>query len=306
MTDVYCSKCGKLNKNAGTYCKSCNNILKTDKINFGNKITSFNELFTEENYKKLENTYITLEIYESILGEINRIAKDNYIYDENKTTLENIYNLADQYTTLYTKHKGVALGYYISNEIFIDQRLPDSEQISTIIHELTHHIYAEILEQILIYSLNVEKSQYLEAFVAFAIYPPIEKFLNEYIAHTTEGQFVLHGCQNYGSFINLMNEHHIIPEENQQIIALGRTISNDITQILENYIDEKLRKNIIKQYTIDNIRRDYTQIHFEESAEIKKEQVGEKLKYTLLMALRACLDDYRLIDLVEEINTHFN
>ena len=50
---VYCSECGKANDSENIYCKSCNATLKTDKIEYGKQINSFEELITEENYKIL-------------------------------------------------------------------------------------------------------------------------------------------------------------------------------------------------------------------------------------------------------------
>lgn len=287
---VYCSECGKANDSENIYCKSCNATLKTDKIEYGKQINSFEALITEENYKILNETYFTPKAYNAILEEIIRIGYDKFTYNENKSTLENVYDLVDEYVNIFAKHKGSALGYYVANEIFIDERLPEAEQIATLIHELTHHLYSEIFERWMMYALKVEKNIYIESFVLFSTIFPERKFLNEYVAHTTEGQFILHGSQNYGSFIQIMEENKINLEEHKDLIALGRSISNDITNILEYFIDEDFRKRIIQQYTIDNVRRNYDQIKYEESPEMDENTKTEYMGVLLRSAFKACLE----------------
>ena len=100
---VYCSECGKANNSENIYCKSCNATLKTEKIEYGNKINSFEELITQENYKILSETYFTPNAYNAILEEIIRIGYDKFTYNENKSTLENVYDIVDEYVNIFSK-----------------------------------------------------------------------------------------------------------------------------------------------------------------------------------------------------------
>ena len=306
MATVYCSECGSKNKSKDIHCTKCNSTLKTDKISYGEKITSFNKLITKENYQILSDTYFTSTMYQGVLDEIIRIGKNKFTYDENDTALNNIINLADQYVDIYSKRKGSSAGFYIANQIYFEERSTDAEKIGTIIHELTHHLFAEIFEQFLMYALCVEKTKYIEAYVLFTFIPPNLQLLNEYVAHTTEGQFIIHGCQNYGSFIKIMEENHIKLEEVKELLALGRAVSNDITMILEEFIDENLRKRIIQQYTINNVPRRFDQIEFEEVEEMPEDFKSEFIGVLLRGPMDACLKDKKIMEILRSRLDVFN
>ena len=234
-------------------------------------------------------------MYQRIIDEIIRIGKNKFTYNEKDTALNNIINIAEQYVDIYSKRKGSSEGFYVANQIYFEERSTEAEKIGTIIHELTHHLYAEIFEQFMMYALCVEKTTYLEAYVLFSQSIPERQLLNEYVAHTTEGQFIIYGCQNYGSFIKIMEENNIKLEDVKPLLALGRAISNDITMILEQFIDENLRKRIIQQYSIDNVRRTFDQIEFEEVDEIPADFKAEMMGSLLRDPMMACLknDDVR-------------
>lgn len=289
MATVYCSECGSKNKEGNIYCKKCYKTLKTDKIEYGKSINSFDELITEENYNILYDTYFTPTMYQGIIDEIIRIGKNKFKYNKKDTALNNIINIAEQYVDIYSKRKGSSEGFYVANQIYFEERSTEAEKIGTIIHELTHHLYAEIFEQFMMYALCVEKTKYIEAFVLFSQTLPERQLLNEYVAHTTEGQFIIYGCQNYGSFIKIMEENNIKLDDVKDFLALGRAISNDITKILEEFIDEDLRKRIIQQYSIDNVPRTFDQIEFEEMEEVPPDFKPEMMGLLLREPMMACL-----------------
>ena len=165
------------------------------------------------------------------------------------------------------KSRGAELGSYSFNMINIDDRLDKANQISTLIHELTHHLVAEIFEQALMYLLEVKKSETLEAFIWLVLLgTPTAVLMDEYCAHTVEGRFVPHGYQNFGSFNNILNQaFNPEKEEDRQMvqshIVLGNSIAEDIIGLLERFITPQLREEIKAQYKKDfNFPPKYDQI----------------------------------------------
>ena len=306
MKEVYCSECGKKNTDDNITCESCGSTLKTDKIIPKRKINSFEELITEENLEILINTPFTPVVYKSILEEIVRKGYDNFIYDENASVLDNVYKLAEQYTHIYDKHKGnKALGLYSVNNIYVDERMPEAEKITTIIHELTHHLYYEIYEQWLMYVFNVEKSVYIESFVLFMLNgrPDLHAF-NEYIAHTTQAQFEEPGCQTYSSFISLRNKYELDMTKFIPHFAFGRSVSDDIKMIIEYYIKEETKQKIIQQFDIDNIPKVY-EIQFEDMPRMDETEKIKGMQSFLVEAMAATIKNKDLMENLETFNHLF-
>ena len=71
MDYIYCSKCGEKNSISEDYCIECGSILrKLDKYESGDRITSFEDMFTQKHKEQLNETPLTNEIYELILDNI--------------------------------------------------------------------------------------------------------------------------------------------------------------------------------------------------------------------------------------------
>lgn len=69
MDDIYCSKCGEKNSISEDYCIECGSILrKLDKYESGDRITSFEDMFTQKHKEQLNETPLTNEIYELIFA----------------------------------------------------------------------------------------------------------------------------------------------------------------------------------------------------------------------------------------------
>ena len=305
MKEIYCSECGKKNTNDKIVCESCGSTLKTDQIITKKKINSFEELVTEENLEILKNTQFTSEAYRSILEEIIRKGYNNFVYDNNLSVLENVHNLAEQYAHVYDKHKGNrALGLYSVNEIFIDERMSEAQKISTIIHELTHHLYYEIFEQWLMYVFNVEKSIYIESFILFMLGNSlINRIFNEYIAHTTQARFEEPGCQTYSSFISLRNDA-FDPKEYIIYFEYGRAVSDDIKMIIEHFINEETKQKIIQQFDIDNIPK-INEIHFEDLPRANEAKKIAGMQFFLIDAMTFVLENKKDMELLKTFDQYF-
>lgn len=256
---VFCSKCGSENNDANETCEKCGEFLVKNEHLTIKSYENFEDIFTMENYRALDD--LTLDGYNTVIKNIADMGHYHLkkYYEEtnprNMTTLDKIKAITIAYCEINYKSSGAELGSYSFNSINVDDRLDDANQISTLIHELSHHLFSEIFEQILMYLWECEKSDAIEALAWFTLIgSPLTQLTNEYCAHTCEGRFVPHGYQNYGSFNNiLMNEFN--PEKDQDAIGLGlvfgNTIAQDILSILEEFIDFNLREEIKQQFKKD-------------------------------------------------------
>lgn len=279
---VFCSKCGKESSSNSIYCNECGHVLMDDEYLNLNKLETFNEIANEKNLKILKNNQLSILEYNVILKNIENMAReylDDLQYEfKNRSALGKIKLLTLSYADVSYKSKGAELGSYSYNRIQVDDRLNDSDVISTLIHELSHHLFDEIFEQILMYVWEIEKSDALEAYVSFTLGTnAVFVLMNEYCAHTVEGRFIPHGYQNYGSFNKILTEEFDLKKDGEAIsfaLILGNSIAEDIIHILENFIDENLRREIREVYKKDyNTPPRYDQILLE-----KKEILDDENK----------------------------
>ena len=153
----------------------------------------------------------------------------------------------------YYKNSGNELGYYRFNEIYIEEREPSNyKKIRTIIHELSHFLLSEILEQILSEVLGTDKTDILEAFIVYTLTDVNDFYLiDEYCACTVEGRFVSRGHQDYTSFKNSLKKEHIF--SNDDLSVYGNTFARYIILIMESFLSENLINEIRKEGSKENI-----------------------------------------------------
>lgn len=238
---VFCSKCGTENDDSRNNCEKCGELLIKREFFEIKSYENFEDIFSKDNYQKLDE--ITIEEYNTVIENITDMGhhylKEYYdkanINKRHMSILDKIKAIAQAYAKISYKSSGAELGSYSFNSIRVDDRLDKANQISTLIHELTHHIFSEIFEQILMYTWSCSKSDAIEALAWFTLIgSPLAQLTNEYCAHTCEGRFVPHGYQNYGSFNNiLMNEFDPKKDQNaiQLALVMGNTIAQDILSI---------------------------------------------------------------------------
>ena len=252
---------------------------------FTNHFTEFRDIFTVENLYKLENNHLTPNQYDAILqkikstgyGILNRMIKQNNINFNSLSAFEKVLLFTKSFVEVDYKAGGADLGNYGFNKINLDDRLDTANQITTLIHELSHHLFAEIFEQSTMLILDTDKTDAIESFVGFSlIYNAPSKLLNEYCAHTVQGRFTPHGYQNYGSFENILQQFDI--EKEYDIIAMCMTIGNtfcqDLLNIIEPVIDYNVREEIKQQFKKDfNFPPNYRGISLEITDTLTKEQL---------------------------------
>lgn len=278
--DNFCPFCGELNSDDSQYCSNCNNQIKPVAIN------SFDALFTDYNNILLYEATISDEDYIELLRNI--FKKLDYFKLTGHTPKEKILSLASVFAECRTKSKGMDLGNEMGHVLVYDDRLDDSVQIATIIHELTHFLVFDIVMNLICYILQVKPSSTLEGFVWYFLSEDLA-LMNEFCAHTVEGRFIPHGYQSFGSFNNLLNEKQHEPKEINLAMGLGNTFAYEIILFLEKYIDEGFRESIKLQYKKDLKDPSYDFIDYDKCFEtsVKNNLIFDKLYLCFIRFLKS-------------------
>ena len=225
-------------------------------------LNEFENVFTKKRIKLLKENPLTVGEYKEILNRIkkagwanfNNMIKEHDIDLSEISIFKKISLLALSYTDIEYKTRGAEHGSFSFNVIRVDDRLDESNQISTIIHELTHYIFNEIFTQSLMYIWNTDKTDALESISIYSISRSRSyKLMNEYCAHTVQGRFLPFGYQNYGSF-NMLLKGFDSKKDKEKIkyyLRLGNSIAEDITLILEEFISKNWRDEIKDQFKKD-------------------------------------------------------
>jgi predicted secreted protein len=221
-----------------------------------NKFKKLSKLLSDNNIEKLDDLYFLEEnefdnIIKNIINThkkvLNKLIEKNSVDFEKLNILEKMFLFSKSFVKTYYKCGGDDLGYYRFNEIYIEEREPsDYKKIRTIIHELSHFLLSEILEQVLSEILDTDKTDILEAFIFYTLTDVNDFYLiDEYCACTVEGRFVSLGHQDYTSFKNSLHKPHLFNDEDLSIY--GNTFARYIMLIMESFIDENLIKEIRKE-----------------------------------------------------------
>lgn len=254
--DHFCPFCGESNLNYDTHCRKCGSQINPITID------DFDILCSEYNENLLLNAQISDVEYNELLSNIFIRAKYAEIWGD--SIKDRILNLAGIFTECKVKSRGYERGFiFLGNSIYYDDRLPESVQIATIIHELAHYCLFSIVESLLCHIFKVNTSSTLQSFVWYFLTLPEFKLMNEYCAHTVEGRFIPYGYQNYGSFNTLVGESDLDEESLNTMVILGNSFANEIIVYLEKYIDDELRDEIKIQYKKDLTQPTYDSIFTE-------------------------------------------
>ena len=240
-----CPYCNEVNLDSNKFCISCGKQINPLTIN------DFDDLFTDFNLNLLANAEISDEEYNEMLREI--FLRAEYVGIEGDSIRDKILNFAGIFTHCYPKSRGYERGFiFLGNGIYYDDRMDDSVQISTIIHELAHYLLFHIIETLLCRIFSVNTSTTLQSFAWYFLTSSYDlQIMNEYCAHTVEGRFIPYGYQNYGSFNVLVEKANMDSESIETMKKFGNTFANELIVYLEKYIDDELREEIKMQYKID-------------------------------------------------------
>ena len=251
-----CPNCGENNSDLANFCENCGEQINPVVIN------DFDMLFSEFNADLLANAQISDMEYNELLSSIFKRA--DYIKIWGGTIKDKILNFASIFTECNPKSRGFERGYiFIGVGISFDDRLDDSVQIATIIHELAHYLLFTIIETVLCNIFKVKTSSTIQSFIWYFLNMPEFKIMNEYCAHTVEGRFIPYGYQNYGSFNALIENLNENDESLEDMVRLGNSFANELIIYLEKYITGDLRDEIKLQYRKDLSTPSYESIFAE-------------------------------------------
>lgn len=111
MDYIYCSKCGEKNSISEDYCIECGSILrKLDKYESGDRITSFEDMFTQKHKEQLNETPLTNEIYELILNNIYETGRKS-LKKQGTTALEKVEDVVEHMQSGHTNPKAENLDF---------------------------------------------------------------------------------------------------------------------------------------------------------------------------------------------------
>ena len=270
------------------------------------KYTSFNEIFSPENRDKLKNNIMTQGQYNNILFRIKETSYNNFnqivqnlnIDLNTLSPLEKVLLFTKSFVEVDTKASGADLGNYACNKINLDDRLYTANQITTLIHELSHHLLAEIFEQSLMIIWDTDKTDEIESFVWYSLmFNNANILFNEYCAHTVQGRFTPHGYQDYGSFENILKRFEGMDSESYvQLMAVsawvGNSFSQDILTIIESFIDYNLREEIKNQFKTDYpFPPNYAGISLEITQNFDKEFFLKQINEFLIQGFDSVISD---------------
>lgn len=265
----YCPKCHQKFPEDENFCPKCLVSLKAIRdidvrliesdpefsLIKTNEFSSFEDIFSAENFKIIDEFKFKTRDYNRILLNIKRssietfenLIKENEILLEDLDIQDKILLYAKSFVPVDYKSFGPELGYFTFNRITIDDRQTASLQITTLIHEMSHFLLKEIMTHIICTILDCSKNSLMEAIAVFILsYSPFARLIDEYAAHTTEGRFTVYGYQDYSSFIQIEQslDGEMTADEIEITKSIGNTFAISIKDILESYIDEELRSDI--------------------------------------------------------------
>ncbi len=324
-----CKKCGEKYPAAYDYCRNCNEplnyIVDTPRIkdietrpnsyynfkDYSNRFAEVSDLLSEKNIEKLEKFNLDESQFDGIIENIKKTYKlilDNIIDDyqidfESLSTVEKILLFSKSFVKTEYKEGGGDLGHFEFNEIYIDDRASNALQITTIIHELSHFLLAEIFEQIISVVLNTDKTDAVEALVCYTLVKDSFNYLvDEYCAHTVEGRYALLGYQDYGSYELALDEFKKENDEDLIEVAneIGNTFAAYIKSIISSFITEDLREDIKLEFNKINDPPKFSQLQYETSKIWEWNRFSEALRLMLKRKLEDILnntDDFERLEL---------
>ena len=243
VNENICPFCGVKNPDSSNVCINCHKQITPIAID------SFDVLFSEYNLSLLSNPNFSVEDYLTILKSM--FKKLDYIEITGKTPKEKVLQIANVFTPVVPKSSGLVYGEYGSPIIFYDDRLDESLQISTIIHELAHFLLFDLSVNILCEILDVAPSPIIKSFIDYFLIDPQIEIINEFYAHSVENRFITLKYQDFNSFFMCISKLGMSVEDVEDFIVLGNSLAYDIIFFLQKYIDDNVRESIKLQFKID-------------------------------------------------------
>lgn len=244
---IICRECGHSNNINLNQCSQCDESLRNYNY-FKNDFKDFYKLFNSNNIELLKEIPLTDTAYNAIVNNVIEIGSENIMPVPYTFETQNLIKIAKPYARVQydfeNKHPDY-LSYYSFNRIFINRNTPSQVIPGAIIHELSHHLFNEIIKQSLLHLLNIEMNLYVESFAWYlTLQNEYLKIANEYVSHRTQEHFDADHFTGYSSLLKLLDENDDLDENKvETAINIGHFISEDVIFILEKYVSPLVTLN---------------------------------------------------------------
>lgn len=244
---IICKKCGHENQINSNRCSQCDEQLRNYNY-FKNSFQDFYKLFSLDNKQLLEKIPMTDTAYDSILNNIIDIGIENYQAIPEDPNIQHLIKIAKPYARVQydnLKQHPNYFSFYSFNQIFINRITPPDLIPGAIIHELSHHLFNEIIKQSLMHLLNLEKNLYIESFAWYlTLQNEYLKIANEFVSHYVQEYFVPEHFTGYTSLLEILKENTTLDKEKiETALSVGLSVSEDVIFILKKYITPTLNIN---------------------------------------------------------------
>jgi hypothetical protein len=275
-----------------------------------NKFESFEDIFNQDNIKRIDEFDFTINDFKKIIKRIRAAAlrrldkavKENDILLDRLDVLDRVLLFAKSFVNVGYKSYGAELGYFEFNRICVDDRQLAALQITTILHELSHFLMKEFTAQILCELLDCRKTSQIESVAVFILsYTSVNQLIDEYCAHTVEGRFTLFGYQDYSSYLSIEKTIDLPAEEIEMIKTIGNSFSSYIKQILESFIDYDMREDIKKQFKMDILDDpDYKNLSMENCQLLRDEGMVQAIMMVIQEGFMISMDNTEILEKYNE------
>ncbi len=258
----YCPNCNAQSQDIAKFCINCG-------YNFG--ASSDFKYITQYTIDRLETVEISDSVYNNIINSTINNAKSRYYQNLQNIPdgfrIEDIKGpmkliiVANSFANVLANEETKGLSNYGLNIIQVNNSFNVSTQTFSLIKELSHHLYAEILEEILAYVLSVKKDDEIEAIIAFTNTFAENRFIDEYCAVMVEKSFLPTGFEDYSPVTEVFNQ---MSEESKEgsglFMSVAKTLSEDIIKMINEFLDFSDKLIIEDCFKVDNMQPDPSNI----------------------------------------------
>jgi len=248
---IYCPECGKENYPLNRFCSNCNTVLVSFATITGKQMNNFEEILTEDNIKRINETDIPIKFYEYLLDSIVKRSENTHLNDD-LNILEKILLLCNNYVKIRNNDQIGTFGLYDYNTIIINPTYSKSLQSATIIKNLAIDIHLEILEAFFMYIFNVKSNVYLKSFIDYCRYScAFENFVQKYYSSKVEAHFIPKDYDNYEDVEQIYFSNIFKEEEFKKGLYIGNTYAQEIIKIFEKIFNREIITELAEQFKID-------------------------------------------------------
>ena len=302
---IFCPECGKGNYPLNRVCSSCNATLISFTTVFGKQMNTFEDILTEENIKRIDETEVPVEFYEYILDSL--VTKsDNTRLNDDLDILDKILLLCNNYVKIRNNDQIGTFGLYDFNTIIVNPNYSKSLQSATLIKNLSIHIHLEILEAFFMYIFDVRSNVYVKSFIDYCRYfNAFENFVQKYYSSKVEAHFIPKDYENYEDVEQLYFSNIFEEKEFKKGLLIGNTYAQEIIKIFENIFNKEIVKELSKQFEIDNEDTTDAIRRFECDKQMTTEEMISTLKSNLIETIEYLMKNEEARKKLNEIKKVF-